>query len=122
MTIIGGVGSSQTASGASGGKVYAYNALTEALLPIAAPANPARRKITFHNPSSVDVFVYPQYVLNTSGQNTPLTPTSLNLGGCFRVYANGGNYTIDGECQGQWGAFANDNSGNACLTVIDTNV
>lgn len=121
MSIIGGIGGSQTFSSASGGKTYAFNALTTALLANVAPANPARQKVRFHNPGPVDIFIYPQYVQNT-GSNAALVPALATLGGTTRVFANGGTLDITGECQGQWGAFAADNTATACLTVMDSNI
>lgn len=121
MAIFGGVGGSQVFSSASGGKVYAFNGLTTALTPLVAPANPSRQKLRFHNPGSVDVFVYPQYVLSiVTGSNVALVPSTVSLGGCTRIFSNGGTLDITGECQGQWGAFAADNTGTS-LTVIDSN-
>lgn len=102
----------------SGGKVYAYNNLSTTP-EVVAPANPSRKSITFHNPGTIDAFIAPQYVLNT-GTNVALTPTTAALGGCFRIYANGGSLTLTGECQGQWQAFSASASGNS-LTVIDSN-
>lgn len=120
MTIFGGVGGSQVFSSASGGKTYGFNGLTTALLANVAPANPSRQKIRFHNPGAIDIFIYPQFV-QTTGSNVALVPSTVNLGGCTRVYGNGGTLEITGECQGQWGAFAADNTGTS-LTVIDSNV
>lgn len=118
--IIGGIGGSQVFSSASGGKVYSFNGLTTALTALVAPANPSRQKIRFHNPGTPDIFIYPQYVLSiTTGSNVALIPSTVNLGGCTRVYGNGGTLEITGECQGQWGAFASDVGGT--LTVIDSN-
>lgn len=122
MAILGGIGASQTFSSASGGKVYSFNGLTTALLALVAPANPARQRIRFHNPGAIDIFIYPQFAINiTTGSNVALVPSTVNLGGCTRVYGNGGTLEIIGECQGQWGAFAADNTGTS-LTVIDSNV
>ncbi len=103
----------------SGGKVYAYNNLSTTP-EVVAPANPQRTSITFHNPGTVDAFIAPQYVVNT-GSQVALTPTTSALGGCFRVYANGGQLVIGGECQGQWQAFSASASCNP-LTVVDSNV
>jgi hypothetical protein len=121
MSTFTGVGSPGTLSSASGGKVYAWTGLTQALTPLVAPANAARQRLLFHNPSSVDVFVYPQFTQN-AGTNSPQIPSVAAPGGAFLVYANGGALEIHGECQGQWGAFARDSTGNACLTVMDSNV
>jgi hypothetical protein len=103
----------------SGGKWYAYNDLGTTP-EVVAPANQYRTSITFHNPGAVDVFIAPQFVVN-SGTNVPLTPTTGALGGCYRVYGNGGSLTLSGECQGEWQAFAISGTDNP-LTVIDSNV
>lgn len=119
-SILGGVGASQVFSSASGGKVYAYNALTTAPGTV-APANPSRTQIVFHNPGTVDVFVAPATVINALGSAVALVPTTLLLGGCFRIFANGGALTIAGECQTAWQAFAASGAGNP-LTVMDSNL
>lgn len=116
--IFGGVGGPTVFSSASGGKVYAYNALNTTPMEV-APANPSRQKITFHNPGDVDIFIAPAEVI-VSGSLADLAPTTSALGGCFRVYANGGGLTIEGECQGAWQAFAASASGKP-LTVMDSN-
>ena len=102
----------------SGGKWYAYNNLSTTP-EVVAPANQFRTKITFHNPGTVDIMIAPQYVL-INGVNVAFNPTTSALGGCYRVYGNGGSLTLSGECQGQWQAFAISASGNP-LTVIDSN-
>lgn len=119
MPIVSGVGASQSIGPTSGGKVYAYNNLS-ATPGTVAPANPYRTKITFHNPGAIDLFVAPALV-QTSGSSAALVPTTSALGGCFRVYGNGGSLTIEGECQGAWQAFSLSGSGNA-ITVVDSNV
>lgn len=122
MTIFGGIGGAQVFSSANGGKTYAFNGLTTALTALVAPANPSRQRIRFHNPGSVDIFIYPQFAQSiVTGSNVTLVPSTVNLGGTTRVFANGGTLEITGECQGQWGAFAADNTGTS-LTVIDSNV
>lgn len=119
ITIPGGPGA---VSGASGGKVYAFNNISESGAVQVAAANTSRRRITFHNPGTKDVFVFPAYVQNT-GSDVALSPSTSSLGGCIRVYANGGQYTIDGECQGVYKAFVATGDGTTNpLTVIDTNV
>lgn len=119
MPLIAGVGSSQSVGPTSGGKVYAYNNLNTTPQQVAA-ANQSRTSITFHNPGTVDVFVAPALV-QTTGSSVALVPSTGSLGGCLRVYANGGQVTIAGECQGAWQAFSASASNNP-LTVIDTNV
>ena len=109
----------------SGGKVYAFNNLTTSPQ-VVAPADQYRTQITFDNPGTVDVFVAPSLVqannlIPTSITNSTLTPTTSALGGCYRIYANGGTRTFTGECQGQWQAFAASATGNP-LTVTDSHV
>lgn len=116
-----GPGSPLAFSSASGGKVMAYNNISTGA-GFVAPANTSRQKITFHNPGTVDLFIAPHVVLNTfGGSDTVLSPDTANLGGCFRVFANGGTLVIEGECQGSWIAFAASGTTNP-LTVMDSNV
>ena len=104
----------------SGGKIYAYNNIGTTPQVVIAQANPSRTKITFHNPGTVDIFVVSQY-FQTTGSNVANGATTSALGGCLRIFANGGQITIEGECQGQWNAFSASASNNP-LTVIDSNV
>ena len=111
----------------SGGKVYAYNNLNTTP-EVVAPANQQRASITFDNPGTVDIFVAPVNVqaINTApttppGTNVALSPTTSLLGGCYRIFSNGGSRTFTGECQGQWQAFSASSSSNP-LTVTDSNV
>jgi len=118
----------------SGGKVYAFNNIGTSP-EVVAPANTARTMITFDNPGSVDVIVFPCQVQalnpswtsasslnsNTSITNVALTPSTSSLGGGYRIYGNGGTRTFSGECSGAWQALAISGSGNA-LTVTDSNV
>ena len=119
----------------SGGKVYAFNNLGTSP-EVVAPQNIARTYITFDNPGSVDIIVFPCQAQavnptwtsasslssgNTSITNTPLSPTTSSLGGGYRIYGNGGTRTFGGECQGAYQALAISGSGNA-LTVTDSNV
>lgn len=128
MTIFGGVGASLTFSAASGGKVYGYNNVSETTPLIVANQNVARQKITFHNPGAEDIFIAPVFIQNALGtappqpSNNPLTPSNAALGGCFRVYGNGGTLVITGECQGAWQALAVTGAGTTnSLTVMDSN-
>jgi hypothetical protein len=118
-SIITSVGSPGSIGPTSGGKVTAFNAISTVPGQVLG-ANQFRVQALFHNPGGQDIFIYPINVLNASGQNTPLAPTTAALGGCFRVFANGGTLTLTGECQGAWGAFAAANANNP-LTVMDTN-
>lgn len=113
----------------SGGKVYAFNNLGTSPINV-APANTARASITFDNPGTVDIIVFPVLVqalnsvptnlVNASISSVTLTPSTSALGGGYRIYANGGSRTFSGECQGQWQALAVSGSGNA-FTVTDSN-
>ena len=117
-----GPGSPLAFSAASGGKVYAFNNVAEAAPIVVAPANPSRQRIVFHNPGANDVFIGPSLV-QTSGSNVALSPSNAALGGCFRVYGNGGTLAVEGECQGAWQAFALTGAGSDNpLTVMDSNV
>lgn len=114
MGIISGVGGPRAFSSASGGKVYAYNALTTLVQVV--PANPSRQKLTFHNPGPIDILVGP--VINYNG--VTIVPTTAAYGGTFRVFANGGTLVVEGECTGTWQALTSDASAGI-LTVMDSN-
>lgn len=122
--IIAGVGSPGSVGPTSGGKVYAFNNLGTAAQTV-APANVSRVSITFDNPGSVDIIVFPVNVqaLNsvTTIANQALSPTTSALGGGYRIYGNGGTRQITGECQGAWQALAVSGSNNP-FTVTDSNV
>lgn len=122
MSVITIPGGSGTVSGASGGKIYAFNNISESGLVTVAPALTSRRKITFHNPGPNDIYVAPALV-QTTGSSVAFTPSNAALGGCFRVYGNGGTLVIEGECQGAFQAFALTGAGSSNpLTVMDSNV
>jgi hypothetical protein len=114
-----GPGSPLAFSSASGGKVYAWNTLDDTTPVQVAPANTQRQKITFHNPGTVDVIVFPEYV-QTTGSNVAATTTVVARGGGWLVYGNGGTLVLEGECQGAWKALSVSGSGNP-LTVMDSN-
>lgn len=122
-----GPGSPLAFSSASGGKVYGYNNISNLAAIVVAQANTSRQKITFHNPGTEDIFIAPSNVQNVLGtaptnpSNVALVPTTAALGGCFRVYGNGGVLSIEGECQGAWQALAAAGTTNP-LTVMDSNV
>ena len=122
----------------SGGKVYAFSNLGTTP-EVVAPANPSRTFITFDNPGSVDIVIFPCFTQASnpswtnastlqSGQagtvsltNAALTPTTSALAGGYRIFSNGGSRTFTGECQGPWQALAVSASNNP-LTVTDSNV
>lgn len=120
MSIIAGVGASRAVGPTSGGKVSGLNVIST-VPAFVAVANPSRVKITFHNPGVVDIYVAPQFIISPqTGKNVALAPSLLSLGGCFIVYANGGERTFEGECQGAWQAFAASGATNP-LTIMDSN-
>lgn len=113
------VGSPRTVSIASGGYTYAFNNISTAPRQVLG-ANPARQRIVVHNPGDVDQFFYPITVQNT-GSDVALTPSPALLGGCYRVYGNGGTLILEGEVQKAWGAFAFSGTTNP-LTITDSSV
>ena len=115
--LVAGVGSPGTVGAANGGKVYAYNNVSTTPMVVAPPA-PQRQSINFHNPGTEDVFVFPTYV-QTTGKDVPLAPNPSALGGCYRVFANGGDRPVVGECQQEWNAFTLSGVANP-LTVTDS--
>jgi len=124
-----GPGSPLAFSAANGGKVYGFNNINATTPTVVALGNPSRQSITFHNPGTVDVFIAPSFVQNVLGtatanpSNVALTPSNAALGGCWRVYGNGGVLVITGECQGAWQALAVTGGGTAVpLTVMESNV
>ena len=118
MPIFAGVGSPQANASASGGKVYAYNNI-DTTPAVVAPANPQRQELNFHNPGDVDIFIAPSNVI-VNGSQAALVPSTAALGGCWRIFANGGTLKLTGECQGSWQAFSASASDNP-LTVMDSN-
>jgi hypothetical protein len=120
MSIFTGVGSPGTLSVASGGSPLAFNNISTTPQQVLGGVA-ARRKITFHNPGTVDIFIAPVTVAGANGSDTPLTPTTIALGGCLRVYANGGTLEISGECQKPWQALAASGSTNP-LTILVSNI
>jgi len=115
MTIQTSVGSPGTVSAASGGRVLAYNNLTTTPQVVLA-ANAQRVSFVVHNPGTIDIFFFPTFVQNT-GADVTLVPSTVALGGCFRVFANGGSLAITGECQKEWQAFSASGSSNP-LTIM----
>lgn len=109
------VGSPGTVSAASGGYVYAYNNISTTPQQVLGQF-PERVSITVHNPGTVDVFFAPVTIQNT-GADVALTPSTAALGGCFRIFANGGTLSMSGECQKAWQAFSASGSGNP-LTIM----
>lgn len=116
MSVLSLVGGSQSFSSTSGGKVTAINNLSTAPATVVA-ANPTRQRIIFHNPGDVDIFVGPVVL----GSGSTLVPSTVALGGTFRVFSNGGTLEVTGECQGAWQAFTVSGVGKP-LTIMDSNI
>jgi|SRR5215831_19372929 len=136
MPIVSVVGAPATFSAANGGKIYAYNNITEFGSLVIAPRNMLRQRIIFHNPGPNDLYVAPGALQNiigtlpgTSPAGTPIisdhtfTPfTPAAVGGSFLVYGNGGTLEIRGECQNFWQAVSKTGAGTGNpLTVMESN-
>lgn len=115
--VVFGVGSPGSSQTASGGKVYAFNNIGNVTSVALLGISGERRSVTFHNPGSNDVLVYPQ----TTATGTVNAPTIANPGGGFRVFGNGGSLTVSGECQQSWSALSFSGT-NQPLTVMTTHV
>lgn len=111
------VGSPGSAQSANGGKVTGFNNIGN-VTPVALLSdNGSRAQLTFHNPGSNDILVYP----TTTSTGATNAPTVAAPGGGFRVFANGGTLTITGECQQAWSALSFAGT-NQALTVMESNV
>ncbi len=119
MSIITGVGSPGTVAAASGGYILAYNDISSTPTQVLGQ-DPQRKRVTFHNPGTLDIFIAPAFI-QTSGTDVPFVPSPSALGGCFRVFANGGTLVIEGECQKPWQAFSATGTTNP-LTVMPSHV
>jgi hypothetical protein len=100
--------------------ISAFNAITNTVAPLVG-ANPSRSKITFHNPGTIDIVVFPTTVLQglAGGGSVALAPTTAALGGGFRIFANGGQIQLTGNAAKQaWQALSVTGSGNP-LTVME---
>ena len=109
-----GIGAPEAIGGASGGYTIAINNLSTTPQ-VVLPIDPGRVNFMVHNPGSVDAFVAQQFTQGT-GSDAALTPSPTSLGGCWRVYANGGTLLVSGECQKSWQAFSLSGSANP-LTI-----
>jgi len=100
--------------------ISAFSAIGTTVAPLVG-ANPSRTKITFHNPGTIDIVVFPTTVLQgtAGGGSVALAPTTSLLGGGFRVFANGGEVTREGAAARQaWQVLSVSGSGNP-LTVME---
>lgn len=115
MPIWMGVGASGSVGPTSGGKVTPLNNLSASPI-VAVAANPQRASITFHNPGTLTVYVYPS--ITAVGQVN--SPNLSSLGGTFQLLP-GATMTLTGEIQGAWQAFSASGS-NQPLTVMESNL
>lgn len=113
--IVGGPGQPLTVSSASGGKVTAVNNLGTAPLSVIG-ANPARQKITFHNPGTVNLYVFCRVDVNGNLQTCSLA----SLGGSYVIFP-GAVFELTGECQRSYSAFAASGVNNP-LTITESNL
>jgi hypothetical protein len=79
--------------------------------------NPSRNSLTFHNPGSVSVVVFPQYRL-VNGANVPLAPTISALGGGFLLLSGETLFIGATASKQQWQALSLSGTGNA-LTITE---
>src|ERR1700719_4475893 len=100
--------------------ITAFNNISTAPIQVAS-VNPSRKKITFHNPGTIDIVVFPLTAFaglpSGAGSSVNLAPTVGALGGGFRIFANGGETKREGQAAKQgWQALSLSSSGNP-LTV-----
>jgi|SRR5580700_6270293 hypothetical protein len=103
----------QITSGASSGNVSASNAIGTSFTQVIA-SNPNRRRITFHNPGTINLYVGPM-VLSSGAPNAP---TLSLLAGVFIVLP-GSDRIVDGACQTAWGAMASTGGANS-ITISES--
>ena len=117
MTVVSAPGAPGAQASASGGKVYPFNNIGNVTPVTVLAANGQRLSITFHNPGTNDTLVYP----TTQASGAANAPTIAAPGGGFRVFGNGGQLTITGECQQAWAALNFTTTGQP-LTVMESQV
>ena len=100
--------------------ILAFNTISTTPITVIG-INAGRGKITFHNPGTVDIVVFPLTVLlgTPGGGSVSLAPTTSALGGGFRVFANGGQIVLSGQAAKQgFQALSVSASGNP-LTIME---
>jgi hypothetical protein len=80
-------------------------------------ANPSRNSLTFHNPGTNSVVVFPASVL-VNGANVPLAPTISALGGGFLLPSGAALFMGGTAAKQQWQALALTGGGNP-LTITE---
>lgn len=112
-----------TISGLQNSVFTAFNNISTTPQQVAVP-NPSRSKITFSVAGGVDVIIFPLTAFlglatPQNNQSQPLVPTTLLLGGGFRVFAAGGDVVREGQAAKQgFQALSLTGSGNP-LTVME---
>jgi hypothetical protein len=109
-------------TGLQNSTITAFNTISTTVQNVAA-LNATRSKLTFHNPGSVDIVVFPLTAYaglpQPGGSSSALAPTTAALGGGFRIFANGGEKVLSGQAAKQaWQALSISASNNP-LTVME---
>jgi hypothetical protein len=94
-----------------GGAVAAVNSLSTTAVQVVS-AGSSRSHLTFHNPGTVNAWVYP--LTNVSGGTN--APTLSSLGGSFQIFP-GAFFTVTDAVNSAWLAFSASGSANP-LTVM----
>lgn len=91
---------------------YGFNNITTSPVTVVAGSTGSTfpTELSFHNPSSIDVIVYP----SVDGNGNAITASSSSPGGGVLIYSNGGSAVIDGGSTMAWLAVS---TGTASLTV-----
>jgi hypothetical protein len=112
-----------TLSGLQNSCFTAFNNISTTPQQVATP-NGARSRITFSVAGGVDVVIFPLTAFiglptPQNNQSAPLSPTTVLLGGGFRVFAGGGDVVREGQAAKQgYQALSVTGSGNP-LTVME---
>ena len=109
-------------TGLQNSTITAFNTISTTVQDVVAQ-NGTRSQITFHNPGSVDIVVFPKTAFvglpQPGGASTTLGPTTATLGGGFRIFANGGDRVITGQAaKQQWQALSVSGVQNP-LTIME---
>jgi len=93
---------------------YGFNGISSAPTTVVAVStgDDYPTNLSFHNPSLLDILVYP----SESGSGTTITVVSTSRGGSLLVYANGGTAVVDGGSTMAWYAISTGTTGS--LTVV----
>jgi hypothetical protein len=79
--------------------------------------NPSRKRILFHSPGGIDIYVAPLVIL-VNGQSVSLNPSLGSLGGCYHIFYGGDRVVTDWEAQQGWQAFSQSSTAQP-LTIVE---